>query len=362
MEAVRDRHGPAPASAAGRRLKPSPGSRISRCIRRSASFSRLGLSWCHRTSLWLAGLASTVILHADQGWEGHSLNLNWENDAIRRSDRHYTQGSRISYWSADQMAPNWARRASESVPAWGFNPEALKFGFELGHEIYTPENLDAAELVSDDRPYAGWLYGSASLQRRGRGRINFPTMEEYRLDLGIIGSESQAEETQKVWHGRDPSGWNHQLKTEAGFAFRYTRTYLIRARLGSGWSIDYLPAFNASAGNVDTHFALESVLQFGCNVPNRFEVPGEKSRTRFGIYGFGKVGGRFVARNIFLDGNTWRSSHSVDKTAWVGDVEVGITLVLKSVELTASNNYRTREFHGQDRADSFGSATLTFKF
>jgi lipid A 3-O-deacylase len=364
MEAVRDRNGPAPASAAARWPKPSPVSQISRFTQRSASFRRLSLSWCHRISLWLAGIASTVLVHADQGWEGHSLNLNWENDAIRRSDRHYTQGSRISYWSADQTAPIWARRASESVPALGFNPQALKFGFELGHEIYTPENLDATELIPDDRPYAGWLYGSASLQRRGGGRINFPTMEEFRLDLGIIGPESQAQETQKVWHSRDPRGWDHQLKTEPGFAFRYNRTHLLRVRIWSGWSIDYLPGFNASAGNIDTHFALESALQLGYNVPNRFEVPGENSRTRtrFGIYAFGKVGGRFVVHNIFLDGNTWQSSHSVDRTPWVADVEAGVTLVVKSFELTASNNYRTREFHGQDRADSFGSATLTFKF
>jgi lipid A 3-O-deacylase len=319
-------------------------------------------SWCNRTSLWLVAIGSTATMHADQGWEGHSLNLNWENDAIRGSDRHYTQGSRITYWSADQTTPTWARRASETVPALGFDSDALKLGFELGHEIYTPENLNRSEVIRDDRPYAGWLYGSASLQRRGFGRINLPTIEEFRLDLGIIGPESQAEQTQKVWHGRDPRGWDHQLETETGFAFRYNRTHLLRARLSDGWSLDYLPGFDASAGNVDTHFALRSVLQLGFNVPNRFEVPGKKSRTRFGIYAFGKVAGRFVARNIFLDGNTWRSSHSVDKTPWVADVEAGVTLVLKSIELTASNNYRTREFRGQDHADSFGSATLTFKF
>src|SRR5687767_10440821 len=51
--------------------------------------------WWRRTSLWLAGAASAVAVQADQGWEGHSLHLNWENDAIRGSDRHYTQGSRI---------------------------------------------------------------------------------------------------------------------------------------------------------------------------------------------------------------------------------------------------------------------------
>jgi hypothetical protein len=52
----------------------------------------------------------------------------------------------------------------------------------------------------------------------------------------------------------------------------------------------------------------------------------------------------------------------VDKNLLVGDASAGITVALKWFELTASNNYRTREFEGQDRADSFGSATLSFRF
>jgi hypothetical protein len=63
-----------------------------------------------------------------------------------------------------------------------------------------------------------------------------------------------------------------------------------------------------------------------------------------------------------LDGNTWQSSQSVDKNLFVGHAAVGVALVLKGVELMVSNRYRTREFHGQNRADSYSSATVSFKF
>lgn len=307
-------------------------------------------------------LACRNAIRADQGWEGHSLQLNWENDATRSSDRHYTQGARIRYRSSDTATPGWLLKTSHAIPAWGFEISATKFGFEVGQEIYTPENLDESQPLLDDQPYAGWLYGAMMLQRRGPGPAAIPVLEELRLDLGVIGPESQAEHTQKAWHGRDPSGWHHQLETECGFALRYERAYLLRARSQSQWAADLIPQLDASAGNVDIHFGMGAMTRLGYNIPNHFEAPGKKTEKKFGAYLFGGCGGRVVLRNMFLDGNTWYSSHSVDKHGMVGDASVGITLVLKAVELTASHRYRTREFEGQDRADSYGSATLSFKF
>ena len=307
-------------------------------------------------------LAALLHLHADQGWEGHSLDLNWENDATRGSDRHYTQGARIRYLSSDEAAPGWLRSLSQSIPTLWFQSSAVKFGVEVGQELYTPQDLETAAPVPNDQPYAGWFYGSFALQRRGPGPGGLLVMEQLRLDLGVIGPESLGEETQKVWHGRDPLGWDNQLETEVGFAVRYDRQYLLRAKSQTRWTADFIPALNASAGSVDTHLRLGAMTQLGYNIPNRFEAHGRKTEKQFGIYLFVGGGGRFVARNIFLDGNTWRSSQSVDKKFIVGDASMGLTVVLKFLELTASNNYRTLEFKRQKGADSYGSVTLTFKF
>ncbi len=311
---------------------------------------------------WIAWLWVTQAALGDQGWEGHSLHVTWENDAIRGSDRHYTQGSKIRYLSSDKATPEWMSRWSEHIPALGLKPAATKFGIEVGQDMYTPDDLDATEPVREDRPYAGWLYGSLILQRRGNGLGQIPVMESFGLDVGVIGPESFAEDTQKVWHGRDPQGWDHQLDTEVGVNLRYERNYFFRFNPGNSWHVDGIPGADASLGNVDTHLAASALLRTGYNIPNHFEVPIGRTDTGFGVYLFLRTTGRLVLRNIFLDGNTGQSSHSVDKNYWVADLSAGITIVLKSLELTASNNYRTREFHGQDRADSFGSATISFKF
>jgi hypothetical protein len=239
--------------------------------------------------------------------------------------------------------------------------EAQKYGLAVGQEIYTPEDLEDPHLIPDDRPYAGWLFGSLALQRRGKVSPRWRALETFRLDLGVVGPESLAEETQKNWHGVDPQGWDHQLRTEVAGALRYERRYLFSGLPKSeGWGYHVIPYLGGSLGNLLTDLNAGSMVRFGYNIPNEFETGG--TALRFGAYLFAGVEGRFVVRNIFLDGNTFRSSHSVDKKPMVGDAKVGVTVVLKNVELTASHVFRTREFNDQKSSDSFGSATVTIRF
>jgi len=69
-----------------------------------------------------------------------------------------------------------------------------------------------------------------------------------------------------------------------------------------------------------------------------------------------------VIRNAFLDGNTFRSSHDVDKEALVGNVSFGVGLVFGRVEVLVSHTFLSREFERQDQEDSYSSATVLFKF
>jgi len=301
-------------------------------------------------------------VRGDNGWEGQSLSVTWENDAIARSDRHYTQGARISYLSRDDALPGWFEQVSEWLPAIGLDIEAQKYGLAVGQDIYTPEDLRNPHLIPDDRPYAGWLFGSLALQRRGKTSARWRALETFRLDLGVVGPESYAEQTQKHWHGVDPQGWDHQLGTEPGAVFRYERRYLFSGSgpTGSGWGYHMIPNLGGSFGNIATDLSTGTTLRFGYNIPNEFEA--QRTALRFGLYVFGGAQGRFVVRNIFMDGNTFRSSHSVDKKPLVGDLKAGVTVVLKRLEVTVSYVGRTREFNDQKTSDSFGSATITVKF
>lgn len=299
---------------------------------------------------------------ADNGWEGQVLSLIWENDAIAGSDKHYTQGAGLSYLSRDNALPGWLNRFSTWLPTVGYDLQAQKYGVGIKQEIYTPEDLRSSELVVNDQPYAGWLYGTATLQRRGQMRNGIPTIETIKLDLGVIGPESLAEDTQRSWHGVQPMGWSHQLKTEPGLNLRYDRSVLFRTGgKESTWRADFIPFLDASAGNVHTYFGAGGTVRAGYNIPNEFGVSREEP-TRWGGYFFTRVQGRWVLRNIFLDGNTFRESHSVDKRPLVGDIRIGLTLVFKMVEITAAHTVISEEFRGEHGTDSYGTATVTVKF
>jgi len=81
------------------------------------------------------------------------------------------------------------------------------------------------------------------------------------------------------------------------------------------------------------------------------------------VFAFAAVDGRAVARDIFLDGNTWRDSPSVDKESFVGDFSYGIGLIAGRWQLTFTEVQRSREFKTQvENHNDFGSVTLSCAF
>lgn len=78
------------------------------------------------------------------------------------------------------------------------------------------------------------------------------------------------------------------------------------------------------------------------------------------LFGFGTADGRAVARDIFLDGNTFRDSPSVTKKPFVADLGAGVGLIAGPWQLTYTQVWRTREFKTQrGRFNNFGSVTLS---
>ncbi len=69
----------------------------------------------------------------------------------------------------------------------------------------------------------------------------------------------------------------------------------------------------------------------------------------FGYYVYVAAQGRAVGRNIFLDGNTFEDSRSVDKKPLVGDLSAGVAMFWSDdFRLDASATYRSKEFDGQE--------------
>jgi len=72
---------------------------------------------------------------------------------------------------------------------------------------------------------------------------------------------------------------------------------------------------------------------------------------------------RALSPDIFLDGNTFTSSHSVEKKNVVGDLQVGAVFSLwGTARLSLTHIIRTREFDEQDALNQFTAFSLSFHF
>ncbi len=67
----------------------------------------------------------------------------------------------------------------------------------------------------------------------------------------------------------------------------------------------------------------------------------------------------WMIRDINLDGNTVRSSHSVDKRHVVAQGGYGMALMYGRWKFAVARYHSTREFYGQRESPVFGSFTIS---
>jgi lipid A 3-O-deacylase len=297
-----------------------------------------------------------------------------ENDFYSRgnTDRHYSNGLRLSYMSADGGAPQRFYDISPEVPLFSANA-ARRLGFSIGHNLYTPEDKTRAIPDPRDRPYAAFLYAGFAMQSELPNRLD--TIE---LDIGVIGPAAMGEGIQNHWHGaigvNEAEGWDYQLKNEPGIALIYERKWRYEQPipLWSGLGVDFIPHVTASLGNVFTYAGFGGIVRLGDDLgvdfgPPRIRpaLPGSGSfrpGDGFAWYLFAGAEARAVARDITLDGNTFTNSRSVEKNILVGDFQLGLAVVFENLRISYTQVLRTKEFEDQRRPDLFGSLSISARF
>jgi hypothetical protein len=312
--------------------------------------------------------------------QGHIFNVQLENDLFGGgTDRHYTHGTRFSYLSPEKLT-DFEKGVKSNLLSWVpefFQPKTRRISLVLGQNMFTPEDISRTDLIADDQPYAGWLYlGAGLVAEQPTGKR--PFLDNLEINFGMIGPASLAEETQTEVHRikgvQLPEGWKHQLDNEFAFVMYYERKWPLRTRINfGGVTADLTPSLGFALGTVHTYLATGGTVRIGIDLPNDYGPPkirpglsGSgffKPKDRFSWYVFAGIEGRAVGRNIFLDGNTFSDSHSVDKKTLVGDVQVGIVIsAFRQFRLGFTNVFRTKEFDGQKEADEFGSINLSYRW
>ncbi|OIO01951.1 MAG: hypothetical protein AUJ49_06975 [Desulfovibrionaceae bacterium CG1_02_65_16] len=315
-----------------------------------------------------------------------TLILTEENDFFAGTDEHYTNGIKLAWVSGDLLRyaeddrlPAFVLPYLRALPFVNDPGQQYNVALALGQNMYTPQNTATTAYQPQDRPYAGWTYMSLALHAKT------PTqLDTFETTLGMVGPSARAGETQNNYHVlmgfKKANGWKHQIHDEPGLMLSWQRTLrLARQDFGRDVAWDFLPRFGATAGNVLTQANVGFETRLGYKLPWDFgtslispgggvSAPADKSDPRlheepaFGVHVFAGAEGRAVARNIFLDGNTWETSPSVTKKNFVGDLSAGIGLVMGATKLTYTHVYRTEEYDGQKGPQMFGSISLSVTF
>lgn len=327
----------------------------------------MGLPRLHRLAIAVTVGLVPLVSQADL----YSLKI--ENDIIASgSDGHYSSGVELMR-SFQPEADHWSRRVAGAMPG-GFSMDLDSVAYRFGHQIYTPNKIEIHELIEDDRPYAGLLFVGVSMF----GDIAHDGWREVNglhMDVGLVGPGAGGKRIQRAVHsatGSDkPNGWDHQLSNEPFVNLGYQKRWWLQQRF-AGLELEYGPSLGASLGNLYTYGSAGLGVRIGQGLARSFSLPAVAPAQGGSMYFdqkggfawslFGNLEGRYMAHNMLLEGNTFTDSHSVDAREWVGDAKAGVALTWHSWQLAFASVWRTREFHGQNEHDQFGSLTLSAWF
>jgi lipid A 3-O-deacylase len=312
--------------------------------------------------------------------ESGRFTLIEENDALmpNPTDRWYTQGLELNYLSS----PIAGTGVAAFLPSSYLDPGSFRtqrFELVFGQSLFTPQNLTLNPPDPTDRPYAGWMYIGAGLYQE----TDRHSLDHLQLLVGVVGPAALGEEVQNGFHTLisgvnsqvQAAGWGSQLKNEPGVVLTYEHKWRWDAPLGGGFAVDVIPDVGATVGNVFTYGEAGAIIRLGQNLnadygPARIK-PAASGTTWFdpsqlqgplGWYVFVGAEGRAVARNIFLDGNTFVTSASVAKETYVADLTGGLSFFwsdLAKVDFVLT--WRSKEYTTQTEPDRYGGINISFK-
>jgi len=324
------------------------------------------------TAVVLAGTLWSATASAVGPGDTGTLSFILENDLFYDVDQHYTNGVGFIWIpGSDVSTPGWAASLVRAIP-WFPQDGRLRHGYAFGQSMFTPSDIKIANPPLTERPYAGWLYGTFGVATEVDERLDLLA-----LTVGMVGPAAMAEQSQKVVHeaigSPEPQGWDTQLHNELGVVVQYQRSWRGALKYDlTPLALDVTPSVGGAVGNVFTYASAGVMLRLGQRLPHDYGPPqiqpgllgsgGFAPVGAFGWYLFGGVAGRAVARNIFLDGNTFGDSRSVRRDPFIGDLQWGVVLEWPKVRLSYTHILRSREYESQTAGDEFGAISLSVKF
>lgn len=294
------------------------------------------------------------------------LSIITQNDSYFNVfiDRYYTAGHGLLFSSKEGEYG--------FLDSLGFIKGASSFSVAINQSIYAPKDRRATQPSYGSHPYGGYANIGFFWHHRTRD-----ILENIGIRVGITGNASFAREAQDFVHSVIGSillkGWGTQIKNEFVFNTHYDWTYRHKIRDFGIFSIDVLPNFEIAMGNANIYTKGGAVFRIGRNLQSTFlpqGIAGENGGLNtgrvyaddLGYYFFLGVNGGYVARKLFIQGNTLDAYRRADLVHWVGNLISGFAIVSGRMSFTYQAIYTSREFAKQDKAHGVGSFNFAWSF
>ncbi|MFC2163761.1 lipid A deacylase LpxR family protein [Acidobacteriota bacterium] len=321
----------------------------------------------------LLGVLSTMAqAYPAKKYDLRFFQVSFGNDTFVNTDRSFTHGGKLT-----MMSNNIQNYQNNPLLRWfsltNGKGSLHTFSVSIGQNVYTPSNIKTDVILKEDRPYAGYLYVGFGIHSSNKKR-----QDTFEIDIGIVGHQSFAEQTQRAIHWlfkhRDPKGWDHQLSNEFAIQTIFERKIrALRLTTETGVGIELIPHFGGGFGNVYIYANAGYQIRFGWNLPNDYGVemhrPGGdttvgiiRKENRPSIHIFAALDGQAVHKNIFLDGNTFDDSHYVHKYPFTANIMAGFGVRIHRFYFTYTYVYWTKKFKSEPENHRFGVMNISYSF
>ncbi len=289
----------------------------------------------------------------------HEVGFQSDNDSYlaQGSDRYYTNGLFLHYrFATDQkkVKPGMEKKVVE---------------LSAGQMIFNPRSGYRPDPVTQDRPFAGYLYlGGAISWFKSNER-----MLKAGLQLGTTGPDALAQDGQEFLHRTigfyEPEGWAYQIRNEAAVNASVQYARLLHRSENSKTDFSFEGYANAGttfsgagaavlfrAGNIEQLFSSAS---YNARVSSlQAEAPKHE------LFFYAKPQLNFVAYDVTVQGSMFSKESPV--TYGVKPVvfaqQLGVNYSTGRLSLDFNVIFKTKEIKSTAAAHQFGSISAHYRF
>ncbi len=322
-------------------------------------------------ALYLNDLSAKEEIKND--WIFDRVNLYSENDKYFGTDDGYSTGNQITalYHISKEDYALFDLLGYKDKKTYSY------ITFSVTNQIFTPTDFNTSTLITDDRPYAGWSYIETSIHKTINNELR-----SLSLKIGLVGSLSGSQQIQNEFHrligAKTSKGWKNQLNDELGINLKYTQKWRYYSKISNNFQSALVPFVSAEFGNIAINTTSGLMARIGWNIPKDYalssiDLGADPSIPVYGEFKNMKlkpwslsfnvtVAASAIARDIFLDGNTFSHSQSVDKKHLVLHYGLGFTLRYHNIVVDVMEIQTSKQFKLQEKKHGVGSIIVSYLF